>query len=162
MSKFEKVVRSISNYFNWIAGAALVIMLLWIVADIIGNKLFSWPVPGSIEMVSFLGVIVIGFSIAYTQVLRGHIEVEFVVMRLPQKVQSIIQIIVYILSLALFIVLSWRSLVYAFELRASGEVSMTQEIPFYPFVLMLALCCLVVCLVLIVQILRLILDMRNR
>lgn len=162
MDRFEKFIYSLSNYFNWVAGIALVLMLTWIVADIIGNKLFNWPVPGSIEIVSFLGVMVIGFAIAYTQVLRGHIEVEFVVMRLPKAVQQIINLIVSFLGMLLFALLSWQSTVYGLELRASGEVSMTQEIPFYPFVFCLALCCLVVCLILIVQILRLISDMRNR
>ncbi|GAI08266.1 unnamed protein product, partial [marine sediment metagenome] len=72
-SSFEKAAGTLSNYLNWIAGAALVAMLALIVADIIASSVFSWPIPGGIEIVGFLGVVVIAFSIAHTQLLRGHI-----------------------------------------------------------------------------------------
>jgi len=132
----------------------MVAMLALIVADIIAAKVFKWPIPGGIEMVSFLGVIVIAFAIAHTQVLRGHIEVEFLTMRLSQKAQKVIAIIVYLLSMALFVLLAWKSFDYGHSLRVSGEVSMTQEIPFYPFVYGIAICSISVFLVLLAQLLR--------
>ena len=154
LDKFERFVNSLSNWLNWVAGGALVAMLAFIVADVIGAKLFKWPIPGGIEMVGFLGVVVIAFAIAQTQVVRGHIEVEFLVMRLPQTAQKVIAALVYLLGMALFALLAWRSCDFAHTLHVKGEVSMTGEIPFYPFVYGIAFCCISVFLILMAQFLR--------
>lgn len=49
----EKIVKLWSNWFNWIAILALILMICVIATDIIGAKLFSWPLPGAVEVVSF-------------------------------------------------------------------------------------------------------------
>ena len=94
--------------------------------------------------------------------INGHIEVEFLVRRLSKKAQSIVTCIVSILGIALFIVLAWRSVDYGLKLQASGEVSMTQEIPFYPFVHVIAFCCVMVALVLLVQLMKNIVRMKDK
>src|SRR4030043_2176592 len=129
LDRFEKLINSLSTWLNWVAGVGLVTMLALIVADIIGAKLFKWPIPGGIEMVGFLGVVVATFAIAQTQVLHCHIEVEFVVTRLPKAAQKVISCFVYLLGMALFALLSWRSFEFGRTLQTSGEVSMTQELP---------------------------------
>jgi TRAP-type C4-dicarboxylate transport system permease small subunit len=146
MDRLEKFAYCLSNWLSWIAGAGLVAMLVLVVTDIIAAKSFRWPIPGGIEMV--------GFSIAQTQVLHGHIEVEFLVARLPQTARKAIDSIVYLFGMVLFAVLAWKSYDFGRMLRASGEVSMTQEIPFYPFVYGIAFCSISVFLVLLVQLLR--------
>ena len=154
IERLERFANSSSRWLNWVAGAGLVTMLGLVVADIVGIKLFKWPIPGGIEMVAFLGVVVVAFAIAYTQVLRGHIQVEFFVMRLPKRVQAGIAAFTSLLGVALFAVLAWRSVDFGRVLQATGEVSMTQGIPFYPFVYAIAFCCIPVCLLLLVGFLR--------
>lgn len=154
MNRFERVINSLSKWLNWVAGVALVLMLIVIVADIIGAKLFKWPIPGGIDIVGLLGVVVIAFAIAQTQVIHGHIEVEFFEMRLPEKARNVIAGIVYSLGMALFALLAWRSYTFGDSLRVKGEVSMTVGIPVYPFVYGIAFCCIVVFLVLLLQYLK--------
>jgi len=154
IERLERVTNSLSNWLSWVAGAGLVAMIGLIVADIIGIKFFNWPVPGAIEMVGFLGVVVTAFAIAYTQVLRGHIQVEFFVMRLPRRVRASVTAFVSLLGVALFALLAWRSYDFALVLQSTGEVSMTQRIPFYPFVHAIAFCCIPVCLVLLTEFLK--------
>jgi len=154
IKNLERLALSLSNWLNWIAGAALVAMLCLVVADIIGARLFKWPIPGGIEMVGFLGVIVVAFSIARTQAVRGHIDVEFLVTRFSITVQKAIACVVYSFGMLLFALIAWRSYDFGRRLQATGEVSMTQEIPFYPFVYCIAFSCISVLLVLLVQLLR--------
>jgi len=154
IDSLEKFARRLSNRLNSIAGAGLAAMLVLVVADIVAAKSFKWPIPGGIEMVGFLGVVIVAFSIAETQVLRGHIEVEFLAARLPKTAQKVIGGIVYSIGMAMFALLAWTSYDFGQMLRASGEVSMTQEIPFYPFVYGIAFCSISVFLVLTVQFLR--------
>ena len=161
IDSFEKFVNSLSNWLNWVAGAALVAMLALIIADIVGSKLFNWPIPGGIEIVSFLCVVIIAFAIAQTQVLHGHIEAEFFVARLPKTAQKVIAGIVYFLGLILFALLAWRSYDYGRVLQASGEVSMTEKIPFYPFVYGIAFCSIAVFLVLLVQCIKAVTNIKK-
>ncbi len=162
LDKFEKIVYMTSSWLNWIAGAGLVGMLILISADIVGNKVFKSPVPGSIEFVSYLGVIVIAGAISHTQVIGGHIEVEFLVRRFSKRAQHIVRSIMSLLGILLFAVITWRSIDYGIKLELSGEVSMTMEMPFYPFIYFIALCSIWVCLVLVVQLMKNIREMRKR
>jgi len=154
IDRLERFTNSFSHWLNRLAGVGLVAMLGLVVADIVGIKLFKWPIPGGIEMVGFLGVVVVAFAIAYTQVQRGHIQVEFAVMRLPKRVQAGVAAFASLLGLALFALLAWRSYEFGRVLQATGEVSMTQGIPFYPFVYAIAFCCIPVCLLLLVEFFR--------
>ncbi len=154
IERLERFAQSSSRWINWVAGVGLVAMLGLTVADIIGIKLFRHPVPGAIELVAFLGVVVTAFAIAFTQVRRGHIQVEFFVMRLPEHARAGVIALVSLLGIALFALLAWRSFEFGQSLQASGEVSMTQRIPFYPFVYALTFCCIPVCLVLLVDFLK--------
>jgi TRAP-type C4-dicarboxylate transport system permease small subunit len=157
IERLERFIDSFSNWLNWVAGAGLVGILGLTIADIFGIKLaqagvpFFRPIPGGIEVVAFLGVVVTTFAIAYTQVLRGHIRVEFVVMRLPPRVQAGLTAFIWFLSFLLFALLAWQSVEYGLSLQAKGTVSMTQGIPFYPFVHAIAFCCIPVCLALALE-----------
>ncbi len=150
----EKYVNKLSLWLNWIAGGGLIVMLLLVVGDIIGIKIFSAPIPGAIEMVAFMGVVVIGFAIAYTQTLHGHIRVDFIVLKFPPRLAAVMDVLMLILGMALFILLAWRSFDYALILQRSGEVSMTQKLPFFPFVYGLAFCFVVTFLVLLVEFIK--------
>ena len=154
IERIERLTNALSKWLNWVAGIGLVGMLGLIIADIIGIKLFSNPIDGAIEIVAFLGVLVTAFAIAYTHVTGGHIKVEFLILRLPARAQSIIATFVFLLGIILFALLAWRSYEYGRVLQTTGEVSMTQGIPFYPFVYALAFCCIPICLVLLVELLK--------
>jgi len=151
VDRFEKVVLILSKWLNWFAGVAMVFMLLLIVVDVIGAKVFHSPIPGSIELTAFLSVVVISFAVAETQVMRGHIEVEFLVSRLPKVVQRAVACIIYPLAILLFALIAWKSFDFGYSLQSSGEVSMTQRLPFYPLLYGIAFSAIVVCLVLVVQ-----------
>jgi len=153
-SSFEKFVTGCSRWINWIAGLALTLMVILVVADICGNKFFKTPVPGGIELVSLLSVVAISFAIAETQLAHGHIEVEMLVTKLPKKAQKVIAAVVYVFSIMLFSVLCVRSFTYGNALQNSGEVSMTLQLPYYPFVWGIGVSCICVILVLFMQLFK--------
>lgn len=141
IERLERIADYTSSLFNWVAGAGLIIMVALAVADIIGIKFFKAPIKGGIEIVAFLGVVVAAFAMAYTYVTKGHIRIDFIMMRLSQRAQNIINAFTALLGMVLFIILAWQSIVFAGVLIRTGEVSMTQGIPYYPFVYGIALCC---------------------
>jgi TRAP-type C4-dicarboxylate transport system permease small subunit len=101
---------------------------------------------------------VIGFAIAWTQILKGHIQVDFIVMKIPDRPRAVIDAIMTLFGIAFFILLAWQTWKYAMSIQASGEVSMTQGIQFFPFIYALAVCYFVTILVLVVDFLKTILK----
>lgn len=153
MAYLERITQWLSRWFNWVAAGGVVAMMLLTTADVIGRS-FRRPIPGTFEIIGFLCVVVVAFAIAYTQILRGHISVEIVVSRLPQRAQGIIGSIMCLLGLGLFILLAWQSIGLARDVWVSGWVSPTEKIPFFPFIYGIALACVPICLVLLVEFLK--------
>jgi TRAP-type C4-dicarboxylate transport system permease small subunit len=142
-----------SRILNWVAGFSLVGMMFLTCADIV-LRFFRRPILGTYEIVGFLGAMVAGFAIAQTTIDRGHVAVQVVVARFSPQIQKIIYLITHILSIFLFALLAWECVRYGNDFRASGEVSLTLRMPFYPVVYGIALSAIVVCLVLFVDILQ--------
>jgi TRAP-type C4-dicarboxylate transport system permease small subunit len=153
MTRLERSILSITQKFNGIAAAAVVIMMVLTCADVI-LRFFRHPIPGTYEMVGLLGAIVVSFSLAHTSVMRGHISVEFIVQKLPKTVQIVIDGINSLLGTALFGLITWQSLLYASNLMHTGEVSLTLQMPIYPFVYGIAIGSGMLCVVLLIDFLQ--------
>jgi len=146
----EMVSKRLAVYMYWIAGTAIVLMMLITCADVV-LRYFRRPIPGTYELVCFLGSVAVSFAMARTTLQKGHVAVSLFVRLLTQRVQSVISIITTFFSLTLFTVLSWQALLFANDLRAANEVSLTLELPFYPFVYGMGFAAATVCLVLLVD-----------
>jgi TRAP-type C4-dicarboxylate transport system permease small subunit len=158
LSTLERYVALCTKILFWIAGIGLVGMTVLVVADVIGIKVFSKPVPGGIEFVSFLAVVAIAFAVPFTQVMKGHVAVDFIVEAFPRRLKLVVECFTALLSAVLFALLMIYSFKYAGLLRSSGEVSMTQKIPFHPFVYGMAVSFLATFLVLLLQLVRTVLK----
>ncbi len=150
---FERISQSLSKILYWIAGAAIVAMMVLTCADVV-LRYFRKPIPGTYELVCFLGAAAVAFAMAHTSVEKGHVSVSFLVDLLPHRLQGLIQSITSGFGLFLFALIAWQSLAYGNDLRVSGEVSMTLELPFYPFVYGIGFSAAVVCLILILDLLK--------
>ena len=137
-----------ANRLYWIAGSAIVAMMLLTCTDVV-LRYFRKPIPGTYELVCFLGAVAVAFAMAHTSVEKGHVEVSFVVNLLPQRIQGLIESITTSFGLIFFVLIAWQSVIYANDLRLSGEVSLTLELPFYPFVYGISFSAAIVCLILL-------------
>ena len=153
MIQLYRGVTLISRGFNALAGIAVVIMMLLTCADVI-LRLFRRPVPGTYEIIGFLGTVVIAFSLAYTSLEKGHIAVEIFAEKLPRKIKAGVDTFTAVIGAALFSLITWQSLVYAVDLKHSGEVSVTLTMPIYPFIYGIAAGSGLLCLVLLVESMR--------
>ena len=148
MNYFIKIAKGLAQRLYWIAGAAIVAMMLITCADVV-LRYFRKPIPGTYELVCFLGAVAVAFAMAHTSVERGHVAVSLVVRYFPRRLQGFIDAITNIFGLVLFALIAWYSIQYASDLRATGEVSLTLELPFYPFVYGVGFSAAAVCLVLL-------------
>lgn len=150
MNLYEKSAIGLARYMYYVAGIAIVAMMLLTCADV-ALRLFRKPIPGTYELVCYLGAVAASFAMAHTSVERGHVAVSFLVDIFPKRIQGVIESLTGLVGISLFAVLAWRSFRYALLLKAGGEVSQTIQLPFYPFVFGLGFASVGVCLVLLVE-----------
>ncbi len=163
-------MEKVSRFLNGIAGICLTLLMLLTVADVslrailslgrwllkrgtllpLGNSIVEHvrPIVGTYELVAFLGAVVIGFSVPLTSWLRGHIYVDFFIFRFPQRTRNVFNIVTRCLGIFLFLMIGINLFKYGMDLQQAGEVSLTLQLPFYPIVYGVGVCCFVQCLVL--------------
>lgn len=147
------IALKISKLLHAISGVALVWMMLLTVADVIMRKI-GRPITGSYELVGFSATVVIGFGLPYTTWTRGHVYMEFFIQKMPKKRQLITNIFTRLTSIALFALAGYNLFVVGFDLYKTKEVTDTLNFPYYPFVCGLGICCFILCLILLCEILE--------
>jgi TRAP-type C4-dicarboxylate transport system permease small subunit len=146
MDGFLRSVKGISRILNVIGGISLTFLMMLTIADVV-LRAFRRPIVGTYELVALSGAIVIGFSIPLTSWMRGHIYVDFFILRFSQRVRNVFNIVTRCLVIGLFLLIGINLIKYGMELFKSGEVSLTLQVPFYPIVCGLGVCCFVQVLV---------------
>lgn len=160
MSVFQNYCLMVTRKLNGIAAIAIVLMMSLTCADVI-LRLFRKPIPGTYEMVSFLGVIVVSFALAHTSAEKGHVAVSLIVRLFPKKVQAVIESLIAVLGIILFSLIAWQSLLYGLNCQRAGEVSLTLQIPFYPVIYGVAFGSAAVCFVLLVDLINAITKLKT-
>lgn len=150
LTKINKQVNSLSLLLNWLSAASIVTMMLLTFFDVV-LRLFRHPIPGTYEMVGFAGAVMVSFSLGHTSLERGHIAVDFLVSKFPNKIQLIIDRVNTLVCTGLFSLIAWQSVFYALNTKKSGEVSMTLQMPVYPFIFGIAAGCGLLSIVLLLR-----------
>jgi TRAP-type C4-dicarboxylate transport system permease small subunit len=153
MAFFEKAVYLVTKYCDRIAQAGVVSMMSLAVINIILRLVWK-AITGTYDYIVFMGAILVSFAVAYCALQKGHIQVELLVSRFPRRVQGIIGVITGILSLGIFSLVTWQSLILAGDMHRSGDVSMTMLLPFYPYIYGLAFGIGLLCLVILMDLIK--------
>lgn len=143
----ERLVSRLSGAVNSVGMGVLVVMMLLITMDVFLRYSFTRPIKGTFELVEFMMIIVVCFGMAYTGVKKGHVAVEVVVSRFSPRVQALIDSFNWLVSLGLFLLISWKAVTQVRTLWESGLTSSVLYVPVFPFVLVLAFGSALLCLV---------------
>jgi len=154
MLRIEKIVTLITRWLNWVAAAAIMTVVVIVCANVIGRSFFERPVKGTVDIVGLLGAIIMGWAIAYTQAQKGHIRIDLFVERLPSRLQHMIDCIINLVGLALFVLISWQTILFVRANFEVGELSEVLKIPITPFASVVAIGCIALTLVLLLDLIK--------
>lgn len=140
--RVKKKLEKIAVWFSWIAVGALFAMFAIMLLDILSSNILNRPIIATVDVASLLALLVASFSVSRTILAGRHIEVEFIVTRLPRGTRKTFNTLSSFLSLAFFFLIIWRSFVYAYSLQKTGESSLTTHIPMAPFAFGIAIACI--------------------
>ena len=155
------ILDRISHYLNqiliYIAGLFLIAMIFLTCANVF-FRLVWIPVRGTFELMGYFGAVLTAFVLGYTQIRRGHIAVDIVVLRFSKRAQGILKAINNVICMVFFALAAWQISRYATNLWETGEVTETLQIIYYPFAYGVALGCAVLSLVFLTDFLKLLMK----
>jgi TRAP-type C4-dicarboxylate transport system permease small subunit len=160
MDYFLKSVSRIAEGADKIAWVAVVGMMGLVVANCILRR-FGYPVYGTYDVVCFLLVLVVVPALAHCAAQKGHIYLSILTDRFPQKVQLVIELIVYIISFIFFVLVTWQLGERATGTMHTGLLGMTSRIPVYPFIYFESLAVLILSLVFLRDIIEIVKEIRS-
>ena len=118
----------ISRINRWVTEALLVVAAVLafllsfvIMIDVIGRTAFNTPLKGTPEMVSAALVIILFLQAGYAVRSGGMINVDFLLMRMPARVQSYVLSFGALLGAAFFALVCWGALDPAIYSWTSNE-----------------------------------------
>jgi TRAP-type C4-dicarboxylate transport system permease small subunit len=122
-----------------IIGMSFIFPLIFLtIIDVLGRGLFDKPLPGTFELSEYLLSIVILLSAGYTQQVKGHVSVDFIIKRFSGRTKIIINLITVSASLFVIGLLIYKGILEALQERT---VSDTLRIPQKPFKFLVPIGC---------------------
>jgi len=147
----EKAVSPITRFLHLIGQVTIVFMVLVTVTDVCLRYVFNRPVTGSYELTEFMMAILVFASLGYTMMVRGHVSVDLVVTKLPERIRALLESLTCLVAFVLFAVAAWRNVLQAETAWKRHDVSAELFIPIGPFILFVALGIAALSLVLVVH-----------
>jgi TRAP-type C4-dicarboxylate transport system permease small subunit len=126
----RKVIRRCSLYMSYAGMVLLLPMMLLTSSEVVGRAVWSRPIPGSMELSSYMLAAFILLGLAYTQQVKGHVRVTMLVSRLPEGWALILDAITTLLSLFIIALMAWQGWVVGI---GEETVSDMLRIPQFPF-----------------------------
>ena len=153
MQTLNRINDFLNRLLLWIGGVFLVGMILITCANIFFRIVWV-PVRGTFELMGFFGAVVAAFSLGYTQQKKGHIAVDVLINTFSPGTRRILSAVNSFICLVFFGAAAWQLILKAHTLMATGEVTETLRIIYYPFTYAVALGCAVLSLSLLTDLIQ--------
>jgi TRAP-type C4-dicarboxylate transport system permease small subunit len=152
---FRRLVeRPIFRFSRWVtilsALAALIIMLL-VTVDVLMRRFLNMPITGSFEISTSLLVIIVFCCVAWVMTERGHIVVDIITSKYPQRIGEVMSSFALFCSMIIVGLICWGSIRFGLQQYRVGEASVLLHIPMYPFIFALAFGSALLTLVILIQ-----------
>jgi TRAP-type C4-dicarboxylate transport system permease small subunit len=130
--------------------------------DVSLRYLIGWSIIGIYDISGLTLLVISAFSLAQGQVKKIHISIDFFIRKLKPRIRAVILSVSYLVGSGLFAVLTWRSVVHGISLLRVGEVTQTIKIPLGPFAYMIAFSSAVLCIVLLLDLIKSLREIRMK
>ena len=91
----------IGSTAHTVAGIALITMFLITFAEVTMRAVWR-TIPGTFELISLLGGVVIGLAVPYTSQMNGHVAVDLLLNKVPKSTQNIVNMSTRIMVMIFF------------------------------------------------------------
>ncbi len=153
MGVLDRITQALNKILVWIAGCFLGAMIILTCTNIFLRVVWL-PVRGTFELMGYFSAILTAFALGYTQLGKGHIAVDVLVLRFSDKTRRVLNTINCLICLIFFSLVTWQIASYGTTLWKTGEVTETLHIIYYPFTYGVAFGCAILSLVFLTELLK--------
>lgn len=122
-----------------IGAVVLAILALLTFSDVFMRYVFNRPFNFTVEIAELGMGIIVFFGVGYVTHLKEHVSVDFVVIRLPERIRSIVDFFIQIIAFVYLVVLCWRLWQKAFNLVDTGDFTSVLYIPLWPVAFLMSI-----------------------
>lgn len=162
----DKMIDRIMDRIAWgmsvIGGVVLFLMLGSTIADVVADKVFKLPFPGTTELVmSIMPISVCAFLLS-VQIKKRHIAIDILVNLLGPKARQFLQLLMPPCGIFLFGLLTYLSIPLAIHSVRIGEhTGGNVGVPMYPAKVMIPTATGLVTIQLVIEFVRMLRDWRK-
>lgn len=124
-----------------VSALGIVTMMGITVYDVVCRALFNAPLRGANDLVSVCAAITLAASLPYTTILKGHVAIEFLFLKLSKRGRRIGNVLVHSVIAALFILFALQCVRYGNAMLEKNQLMVTLRWPLFWVPYVMALCC---------------------
>ena len=127
-------MKKIINSLGTIGGLAIAAMMMLILAEVMSRFFLNRSIEGAIEIVGIFLSLSVFMGLAPCEQTNHHVRVELLRMRMNRRVQLYMDLVSYILAIAIVLVTTWQVGLNAYSSFLTREVlpGANLEVPVYP------------------------------
>ena len=145
----------LAKQLGWIAGGLTIVMMVAIMREVVGRYFFDAPSDWSLELCGYLLVGLAYLGASYTEVVEGHIRIDFLYERFKGKTKTMMDIIISCIGLSWVTMVVWQGSRLAFHSLKMGARSADAMMwPLFPSQILIPVGALLLGLVLIGKVLK--------
>ena len=114
---------ALTKYVAIAGGLVFVAIVVMEIVSIVGRKLFSWTVPGDVELLQMGAAFASAAFFAYCHMIRGDVKVDFFTANLAPRKVAALDAFGSLLVAIFGALLAWRTGAGAWSIKEVGETS---------------------------------------
>jgi len=130
LNQAKWVIQRFTYYLSFAGMFVLLPLMLLSSVEVVSRAVWGRPIPGTVELSSYMLVIFILTGVAYTHQVRGHVRVNLLLTKLPPTLALAIEVITILLSLFIVGVLTWQGWVVGLEQKTVSDMLRIPQLPF--------------------------------
>ena len=152
MASLNTMTKNVCRTFDYVAAVCFFMMMAVGVANIFLRALFHNPLTGTVELVGVFSAIGISAALAYSAYNNAQISVSFVIEKMPERWQKVIDVLIYLISFVFWGTAVFFVLHGAVAASRNHLITASWHLPHAPIMGMVAVGLVLLCLVFIVKI----------
>lgn len=133
MYRARSVLQAVSRLFSWLAGVAILVLMLLVVLEVALRDVFGSTVGGTIEISEVLLAFLVFLGVAYAQQDGSHVNTDLVTSRLPPRVAGAVRAVGMLVAVVALLMAVWATADRAWASMQAGEARFgLRSIPVWP------------------------------
>lgn len=136
--RFDRRYTAFTRWLSYLAGVALLCVVIVCVIDVVGWKLFGKPFPSAVDFIKYMNVALVFLAVAYVQTDRGSTAIEMGQDHFPRWLKLGVRMFAYFLGFAVCMYVVYRGYFYLDKMITTKQTAAdVWKFPLWPFELCL-------------------------